>query len=93
MTKRNEKIEEITKGLNPEDRTKLFRFWNGLESLSGDDFKKFKKQIEELSDYEKKAKINEDLEAFLNESRREYRNIDIGARAAANQGEKAPWNI
>lgn len=77
MTKRSEKIEEITKGLSVEERTRLFRFWNGLESLSGEDFVKFKKQLKEFSDYEDKAKINEDLEAFLNEPRGAYRDIRI----------------
>lgn len=77
MTKRNEKIQEITKGLSLEDRVKLFRFWNGLESINGNDYEKFKKQIGEFIDYEKKAKVNEDLEAFLNEPWGAYHDIRI----------------
>ena len=70
MTKREETIEKITKGMSPRDKQKLVDFWSGKGSLNGAFFKKYQSKIAE---FDRIMKTDKQLEAFLEETRNQYK--------------------
>lgn len=70
MTKREEAIEQLTKGMSPRDRQALIDFWNGKGTITGDLFKKYKSQIAE---FERIMSTDNKLEEFMKETRGQYK--------------------
>ncbi len=70
MTKREETIERLTKGMSPRDKQKLVDFWSGKGSISAAFWRKYQSQIEE---YDRTMKRDSKLEEFLRETRRPYK--------------------
>lgn len=69
MTKREETIERLTKGMSPRDKQKLVDFWSGKGSITAAFWRKYQSQIEE---YDRIMKTDKQLEAFLEETRKQY---------------------
>lgn len=93
MTKREETIERLTKGISPRDKQKLVDFWSGKGSITAAFWRKYQSQIEE---YDRTMKRDSKLEEFLRETRSPYKSrLEIsGPGVAANQGEiKSPLEI
>lgn len=70
MTKREETIEQLTKGMSPRDKDKLIAFWSGKGSLNGAFLKKYQSKIAE---FDRIMKTDKQLEAFLEETRNQYK--------------------
>lgn len=70
MTKREETIEQLTKGMSPRDRQALIDFWNGKGTITGDLFKKYKSQIAE---FERIMSTDNKLEEFMKETGNQYK--------------------
>lgn len=66
MTKREETIERLTKGMSPRDKQKLVDFWSGKGSITAAFWRKYQSQIEE---YDRTMKRDSKLEEFLRETR------------------------
>lgn len=69
MTKREEAIEKLTKGIAPKDKKKLIDFWNGKRSISIQFYSKYQDQIEKYNDT---ILHDKELEEFLNDTKRQY---------------------
>lgn len=70
MTKREETIERLTKGMSPRDKQKLVDFWSGKGSLNGAFIKKYQSV---LADFDRIMKTDKQLEEFLEETRNQYK--------------------
>ena len=70
MTKREETIERLTKGISPRDKQKLVDFWSGKGSITATFWRKYQSQIEE---YDRTMKNYSKLEEFLRETRSPYK--------------------
>lgn len=70
MTKREETIERLTKGMSPKDKQKLVDFWSGKGSLNGAFVKKYQSI---LADFDRIMKTDKQLEEFLEETRTQYK--------------------
>lgn len=76
MTKREETIEQLTKGMSPGDKQKLIEFWSGKSNISGAFWRKYQHKIEE---YDRIMKNDSLLNDFLKETGSPYRSrLDIG---------------
>ena len=69
MTKREETIEALTKGMSHADKKKLAAFWSGKGCISGDFCIKYQDKIEE---FERIMSTDSTLEAFLEEIKKPY---------------------
>lgn len=70
MTKREETIERLTKGMSPRDKQKLVDFWSGKGSITAAFWRKYQSQIEE---YDRTMKRDSKLEEFLRETGNQYK--------------------
>lgn len=70
MTKREETIERLTKGISPRDKQKLVDFWSGKGSITAAFWRKYQSQIEE---YDRTMKRDSKLEEFLRETGTPYK--------------------
>lgn len=90
MTKREETIEQLTKGMSPWDKQILVDFWSGKGSISGKQYAKYQSI---LAEFDRIMKTDNKLEAFLEETRNQYKTpwrSEPGQQLT--RGEiKAPW--
>ena len=70
MTKREETIEQLTKGMSPRDKQTLIDFWHGKGSITGEFFTKYQSQ---MAEFDRIMKHDKQLEAFLEETRNQYK--------------------
>lgn len=70
MTKREETIEKLTKGMSSRDKQTLIDFWSGKGSITGELYKKYKDIIAE---YEHIMSTDSKLEEFMKETRNQYK--------------------
>ena len=69
MTKREETIERLTKGISPRDKQILINFWSGKGSISGKTYAKYQSI---LAEFDRIMKTDKQLEEFLEETRKQY---------------------
>ena len=69
MTKREETIEQLTKGMSPRDKEQIIAFWSGKGSLNGAFFKKYQSK---LAEFDRIMQTDKQLEEFLEETRKQY---------------------
>lgn len=74
MTKREETIEQLTKGISPRDKQILVDFWSGKGSISGEQYAKY--QII-LAEFDRIMKTDNKLEEFLEENRKHFNALEI----------------
>ena len=70
MTKREETIERLTKGMSPRDKEQIIAFWSGKGSLNGAFFKKYQSKIAE---FDRIMNTDNTLEEFLRDTRTQYK--------------------
>lgn len=70
MTKREETIERLTKGISPKDKQMIIDFWNGKGSINGRKYAKYRSIIEE---FEHTMRTDQQLEEFLEETRNQHK--------------------
>ena len=69
MTKREETIAFLTKGIGHADKKKLAAFWSGKGTISGDLYIKYQDKIEE---FDRIMSRESTLDEFLEEIKRQY---------------------
>ena len=74
MTKREETIEQLTKGLSPRDKQILVDFWSGKGSISGKQYAKYQSI---LAEFDRIMKTDNKLEEFLEENRKHFNALEI----------------